>query len=81
MFKRTDINGNLVPAYFGWTLGDRWTASNDPRYAFAGHPYLYKLQVSCVLPPMLAASESDPCQDFLTDFVSAAAPYLDKDER
>jgi hypothetical protein len=76
MFKRTDVNGNLVPTYYGWTIGDRWIASPDPRYAFAGNPYLYKVQVTCALPLGLTSPDTDPCQDFLADFVTAAAPYL-----
>jgi len=76
IFKRRDVNGYFVPTYYAWTIGDTWQAVERRRWRYAGSPYLYKVQVSCVLPQQLTQLKSDVCQDFLAEFVTVAAPYL-----
>ena len=75
-FKRSDVDGDLIPTYWAWTLGEQWTAAENARFEFSGFDYLYKLRVSCVLPPELAWKGTDSCQAFLADFIPVAAPYL-----
>lgn len=75
-FKRTDVDGYLMPVYYGWTVDGTWAAEQGGRWKFAGSPYLYKLQVSCTLSPLAGPAESDACQQFLAEFIPAAAPYL-----
>ena len=75
-FKRTDVSGHLVPVYYAWTTGGTWAAAQGPRWEFAKSPYLYKLQVSCRLAPLAGLAGSDPCREFLRDFIPAAAPCL-----
>jgi hypothetical protein len=76
LFQRKDVDRHLAPTYYSWTLGDRWSAAEDPRFAFAGNPYLYKVQVTTLVPAGPSRPETDPCQEFLADFVTAVEPYL-----
>ena len=36
-------SGGKVRVYFTFNAGDGWSAPEDPRWAFAGKPYLLKL--------------------------------------
>ena len=76
LFRRKDVDGHLAPTYYGWTVDGRWTAANDPRFAFAANPYLYKVQVTTLVPASMARLETDPCQEFLADFVTVVEPFL-----
>jgi hypothetical protein len=75
-FKRTDVEGQLLGVYYAWTVHGTWAAEEDGRWKFAGSPYLYKLQVQCLLPPLAGPEEADACQQFLAEFIPAAAPHL-----
>jgi hypothetical protein len=75
-YKTDDLRGDLLRVYYAWSTGDRWSAPNDARFAFAGRPYLYKIQLSGLLPPGANPQARDPCREFLQDFVPAARDYL-----
>ena len=62
--------------YYAWSTGNEWTAARNARWAFVGHPYLYKLQLSSTLPPGTNLEKSDTCKRFLADFLPAAKPCL-----
>jgi hypothetical protein len=65
--------------YYGWSTGGAWSApEKDPRMAFAGQPYLYKLQVAGPLSSPVNGNTSDPSAAFLKDFLPAVRPYLVK---
>lgn len=62
-----------VRIFWSWFAGGRWSAPDNPRWAFAGLPVLYKFYVIrdvAVDTPV----ERDPCVDFLRLFV----PELEK---
>lgn len=62
--------------YYAYSTGDRWSAPIAPRFTLAGYHYLYKLQLSSIL-PFGAESETDgSCGEFLQDFLPVAKHYL-----
>ena len=77
-FKTISLRGDLLRTYYAWSPGDRWQALKDARFWSAGLPYLYKIQLSCLLPPGTTDPQSsdDPCRKFLQDFVPVAKKYL-----
>ena len=75
-FKSRNISGHLLCVYYGWSRGDRWSATEGARWEYAGSPYLYKIQLAVQLPPGLTPEETDPCKDFLVDFLPVLQPYL-----
>jgi len=73
--ERRDAAGDRLRVYYAWTTGGPWAAPSQPRFSFAGQPYLYKLQVVAPVPPDYAGGV-DSAYRFLADFVGAAKPYL-----
>jgi hypothetical protein len=61
---------------YAWSPGDAWQATASPRFAFAGAPYLYKLQIAGPTISNSTDSEFDPCQDFLQSFLAALSSHL-----
>src|SRR5262249_36917537 len=68
--------GNALRVAYAWSPGGNWEASAHPRFAFGGLPYLYKLQVSVTANDDSKSSGFDPCQDFLSNFLSQLQPRL-----
>ncbi len=68
-FKTKTVPEDLLHVYYAWGTGNRWSAPKDARFAFAGRPYLYKIQVSSRLPAGTDLKTDDTCQKFLKDFV------------
>jgi len=57
--------------FYAWSRGAEWEAASGPRFAFAGLPVLYKLQLAG--PPHdhhPADSSADACQEFLSRFLA-----------
>ena len=50
-FEENSVATQRVRVYYGWSLGDRWTAPEEARFAFAGNQRLYKIQLATHLPP------------------------------
>ncbi|MFZ1936724.1 MAG: exosortase-associated EpsI family protein [Thermoguttaceae bacterium] len=76
-YKVRNLSGDQLRLYYAWSSGGRWQALEDARFWSAGLPYLYKTQLSCVLPPGATNPPSDdPCRKFLQDFVPVARKYL-----
>jgi hypothetical protein len=75
-YKMNDIRGGLLRVYYAWSTGGRWAAPNDARFTYAGQPYLYKIQLSGLLPPGAAPSAPDPCKAFLRVFVPVAGKCM-----
>ncbi len=63
MFQSNTVDASSFPVYYGWSRGDEWVASVNPRYEFGGVAMLYKMQVS-------ATVDGDIGVDFINDFVS-----------
>jgi hypothetical protein len=65
---------SLLRMVDGWAV----SAPRDARFAFAGEPHLYKIQVAG---PLLSSGDdktSDPCMTFLKEVLPAVRPYLVK---
>ncbi len=62
--------------FYAWSHGTQWEAVRGPRFALAGLPVLYKIQLAG--PPLRDPSGEgpDPCQDFLARFVADIQPRL-----
>jgi hypothetical protein len=71
-----NIDGQITRVYYAWTDGLEWQAPRDARFAFAGRPYIYKLQVSASLPVSASLEERDPCRAFLDELLPIARPHL-----
>jgi hypothetical protein len=74
--KANNLQGMIRRTYYGWSAGNRWTATEDPRFTFASQPYLYKIQAICDLSAAADPQSADPCRRFLEDFLPAARKYL-----
>ena len=75
-FESNDLNANLIRVYFGWTPGNRWEATKNPRVSLAWCPYLYKIQLASHLPAGTDLTSNDPCKNFLKDFIPVMRDYL-----
>jgi hypothetical protein len=67
---------DLLRVYYAWSTGNGWKAPSDARFAFAGSPYLYKIQVSTTLPAGTDLKTNDTCEKFLKDFVPVLRQHL-----
>jgi len=61
---------------YGWSSGRAWEAPAGPRFAFAGLPVLYKLQLAGPSRDTQTNPAADPCQDFLFRFLAHVQPRL-----
>lgn len=68
-YERNDVQASLIRVYYGWTPGNHWAATENPRISLAWCPYLYKLQAESHLPAGTDLTSTDPCKNFLADFV------------
>jgi hypothetical protein len=76
VFKSTDLRGELEAVYYGWSCGGAWQAAKDPRFGFAGKPWLYKVQVASRVLGDNIAENDDAGKQFLRDFLPAIKQYL-----
>ncbi|TWT87511.1 hypothetical protein Mal64_30520 [Pseudobythopirellula maris] len=74
--SESNLDGEIVRVYYGWTHGGELRAPEDARLAFVGSSHLYKLQVTCQLPPTADLERQDPCGSFLRDFLPVLKPCL-----
>lgn len=77
-FDATSLEGGILCVYYAWGIGDRWCAPDDARFAFPGHKYLFKLQVSTQLPSQFGNASPDACQDFLSFFAPVTTTVLQR---
>ena len=75
-FQANNLDKDVLRTYYAWGTGGEWSAPKQPRFTFAGYPYLYKLQLASTLLPDADLGKRDPCLEFLKEFVPAAKPYL-----
>jgi hypothetical protein len=75
-YKAGNLSGDLLRVYYAWSAGGRWTAADDPRFKYAGQPYLYKIEIHAPLPPGSDMQADDRCNKFLIDFLPAARKYM-----
>ena len=74
--RSKDLNADQIRAYYAWSTGGPWLAAKGPRYAYAGCPYLYKIQLASHTSLQTDPGTGDPCSRFLKDFVPEAKRYL-----
>ena len=51
--------------FWAWNAGNNWEVSENPRFAFAGQPVLFKMYVIRELTGTSESLENDPCVDLL----------------
>lgn len=66
-FQLNDVSERRLNVYYGWKANDGWVAPKMPRWAVAGQPVLYKLQLSEHL--SAAGQDEGGARDFLTHFL------------
>ena len=66
----------MLRVYYGWSEGGPWLAPDSSRLAFAGRPYLYKIQVASQHAPGDAPEADDPCLQFLKAFLPVLKDHL-----
>lgn len=75
-FRSPDLQAAVLRVYYGWSDGGAWMADDNPRFAFAGRPHLYKIQVAGQVPAGELAESLDPCRQFLTSFLPVLKDHL-----
>ncbi len=75
-FKTKSIHEDLLRVYYSWTTSGRWTATDNPRFAFVGSPYLYKIQLASEMPAGSNLRTTDTCREFLKDFLPVLRKHL-----
>lgn len=79
-FQSTRLDKTFTRVYYAWTVDGKWSRGDDswlgPRWAFAGSPYLYKLQLACEVPPGADLPKSDACLRFLQEFLKQVPAHL-----
>jgi len=68
-FKASGLRGGLIRTYYAWSAGDGWSAPENPRFAFTGQAFLYKLQLTADLSQGANFEMEDTCRRFLRAFV------------
>ncbi len=64
-----NVHGGILRACYAWSTGQRWAASERPRFEYAGKPYLYKIQAVSRLASGADLRAHDPCMEFLRGFL------------
>ena len=75
-FQANNLDADMLRVYYAWNAGDHWSASENPRFEFAGRPFLYKIQLASHSLPRADLEAADPCHEFLRNFVPVARRYL-----
>ena len=76
--ESTRLDAGCLRVYYGWSTGGPWSAPTDARFAFAGQPYLYKVQVAGPLSSPVDEKAPDPGRSFLKELLPVARQYLIK---
>lgn len=72
-FRSEDLEARLLHVYYAWSTGGPWSAPDQPRFAFAGNLYLYKIQLQSYASPTALQESEDPVPNFLHVFLPAAS--------
>jgi hypothetical protein len=69
-FQKQDVAApSLLRVFLAWGHGGAWAAPGNPRIAYAGKPYVYKLYVVRELPKAGESLEADPIAGFLKELM------------
>jgi hypothetical protein len=63
-FRPNNPSMDRLLVYYAWRADETWTASDSPRFEFAGRRMLVKLQMACNVPSTMREGAQDPCQEF-----------------
>lgn len=67
--RHTQPTSEMMRVLWGWNSGDGWKIPENPRLEYAGRSSLYKVYVSRSLDRQNVPIESDPCVQFLREFL------------
>jgi hypothetical protein len=59
---------------YGWTNEKQWEATANPRFAYGGSQYVYKLQLAGPFPG--EDQKRDVCREFLAEFLPILRKYM-----
>jgi hypothetical protein len=68
-FRSNSVDAQSFAVYYGWSDGDVWHATYDPRFEYAGSPYLYKLQLAGRSNRVDADADHEACRRFLEAYL------------
>lgn len=71
-FQSNTVDALSFSVFYGWSRGQQWIASDNPRFDFGGVAMLYKMQVSA------ATTDDAVGLSFVNDFVSQYWTASDK---
>lgn len=71
-FQSNTVDAQSFSVFYGWSRGQEWIASDNPRFDFGGVALLYKMQVST------ATTDDSVGLSFVDDFVSEYWTASDK---
>ncbi len=75
-FQLQNVEGEMVRVYYAWSTGGAWSAPDDPRFAFAGSAFLYKIQLVAPVVSTALDQTQDATQLFLRAFLPEASEEL-----
>ncbi len=77
-FVKPSATGSLIMrTFWGWNAQDDWQAPDNPRTTFAPlNSFLYKVYVSRGMTGLEEPLESDPCVEFMKEFLAEAKKDL-----
>lgn len=61
---------------YAWSTGGPWDATASPRFAYAGAPYLYKIQLAAGSRRTTVTGDFDPSKDFLRTFLTQCQSHM-----
>jgi hypothetical protein len=79
-FQSRKLSGETLRVYYGWSTGNTWVASNEPRLEFARSPYLYKIQLAGTPLSGDDIQRDDLCRRFLQEFLPVLHDQLRRSE-
>ena len=75
-FQSQGLEARLLHVYYAWSTGGPWSAPDNARYAYAGSPSLYKLQLVGYPSPVVTKESEDPVPAFLSEFLPTAETVI-----
>lgn len=69
-FKSKNAGAEQLRVYYGWSVGERWIASQSPRFEFGGRTLLYKIQLATLVAPSDDKAK-DPCKSFMDALIES----------
>jgi hypothetical protein len=64
-FKTRSTDRSQLRIFWSWNATGSWVVPDNPRFAFAGQPFLYKLYVIREVTDATESADGDPCLEFL----------------